>query len=95
MDPEHFDPSDLREWRRMRAWHRKQLGWKQRQIAVALGVRERPLNRSDEALPPSAEAAGGHLNLIDPEQTTLPVVKVHTRSKLTFRSPLLAMPSLT
>ena len=50
-----------------------------------------PLNRSDEALPPSAEAAGGHLNLIDPEQTTLPVVKVHTRSKLTFRSPLLAM----
>src|SRR5271157_5841422 len=45
MDPEHFDPSDLREWRRMRAWHRKQLGWKQRQIAVALGVREVTVKR--------------------------------------------------
>ncbi|MGA9925699.1 MAG: IS630 family transposase [Isosphaeraceae bacterium] len=45
MDPEHFDPSDLREWRRMRAWHLKQLGWKQRQIAVALGVREGTVSR--------------------------------------------------
>ena len=29
----------------MRAWHRKQLGWKQRQIAVALGVREVTVKR--------------------------------------------------
>jgi transposase len=45
MDPEHFDPADLREWRRMRAWHLEQLGWKQRQIAVALGVREGTVSR--------------------------------------------------
>ena len=29
----------------MRAWHLKQLGWKQRQIAVALGVREGTVSR--------------------------------------------------
>jgi transposase len=45
MDHEHFDPDDLREWRRMRAWHLKQLGWKQQQIAVALGVREGTVSR--------------------------------------------------
>jgi len=50
MDPEHFDPTDLQEWRRMRAWHLKQLGWKQRQIVVALGVREGTVSRwSDRA----------------------------------------------
>jgi transposase len=45
MDLEHLDLVDLREWRRMRAWHLKQLGWKQRQIAVALGVREGTVSR--------------------------------------------------
>ncbi len=45
MDLEHLDPADWREWRRMRAWHLKQLGWKQRQIAVALGVREGTVSR--------------------------------------------------
>jgi hypothetical protein len=34
MDLEHLDPTDWREWRRMRAWRLKQLGWKQRDIAV-------------------------------------------------------------
>ena len=29
----------------MRAWHLKQLSWKQRQIAVALGVREGTVSR--------------------------------------------------
>jgi transposase len=38
MDLEHLDPTDWREWRRMRAWRLKQLGWKQRDIAAALGV---------------------------------------------------------
>src|SRR3954469_11338933 len=38
MDLEHLDPTDWREWRRMRAWRLKQLGWKQRDIAVALDV---------------------------------------------------------
>lgn len=30
----------LREWRRLRAWTLKQAGWKQRDIAIALGVSE-------------------------------------------------------
>src|SRR5512135_472865 len=40
MDLEHHDPTDWREWRRMRAWRLrlKQLGWKQRDIATALDV---------------------------------------------------------
>src|SRR5512144_181049 len=33
-------PHDWREWRRMRALELKQLGWKQRDIAAALGVTE-------------------------------------------------------
>jgi transposase len=45
MDSEHPDPDDWREWRRMQAWHLKQLGWKQRHIAVALGVTEGALSR--------------------------------------------------
>src|SRR5215470_7510549 len=32
--------SDLREWRRFRAWELAQQGWKQRDIATALGVTE-------------------------------------------------------
>ena len=32
--------SDLREWRRFRAWELAQQGWKQRSIATALGVTE-------------------------------------------------------
>src|SRR3990172_3983896 len=32
--------SDLREWRRFRAWDLAQQGWKQRAIATALGVTE-------------------------------------------------------
>src|SRR5262249_17889527 len=38
MDNVLFKLSDSREWRRMQAWHLKQLGWKQRDIATALGV---------------------------------------------------------
>jgi transposase len=40
MASEQFDPQDWREWRRMQAWRLKQLGWKQRDIAVALDVTE-------------------------------------------------------
>jgi transposase len=40
MDTEPFDPFDCREWRRMQAWRLKQLGWKQRDIAVALSASE-------------------------------------------------------
>ena len=45
MDSERPDPEDWREWRRMQAWRLKQLGWKQRQIAVALGVTEGAVSR--------------------------------------------------
>ena len=45
MDSEHPDPEDWREWRRTQAWRLKQLGWKQRLIAVALGVTEGAVSR--------------------------------------------------
>jgi transposase len=32
--------TDWREWRRLRAWELKQQGWRQRDIATALGVTE-------------------------------------------------------
>src|SRR5919202_5686791 len=32
--------TDWREWRRLRAWQLKQQGWRQRDIAAALGVTE-------------------------------------------------------
>src|SRR5512147_1347752 len=40
MDSPDSAPHDWREWRRMRALELKQLGWKQRAIAAALGVTE-------------------------------------------------------
>src|SRR5512147_1224064 len=40
MDPPYPVPHDWREWRRMRALELKQLGWRQRDIATALGVTE-------------------------------------------------------
>jgi hypothetical protein len=40
MDPPYPAPHDWREWRRMRALELKQLGWKRRDIAAALGVTE-------------------------------------------------------
>lgn len=33
-----YKPQDWREWRRIRAWELKQLGWPQKAIAIALGV---------------------------------------------------------
>src|SRR5215813_7247320 len=38
-------PGDWREWRRLRAFHLKQRGWYQRDIAEALGVREEAVSR--------------------------------------------------
>src|SRR5215469_9516077 len=40
MDNVLFKVSDSLEWRRMQAWHLKQRGWKQRDIATALAVSE-------------------------------------------------------
>jgi transposase len=40
MDPPYPAPHDWREWRRLRALELKRLGWRQRDIAAALGVTE-------------------------------------------------------
>jgi transposase len=45
MDNPLFQVSNSLEWRRMQAWHLKQLGWKQRDIATALGVSEGAVSR--------------------------------------------------
>src|SRR5665213_3289162 len=45
MEPGSFEPTDWREWRRMRAWSLSQAGWSQGQIAVALGVRQGTVSR--------------------------------------------------
>jgi transposase len=45
MEPGRFEPTDWREWRRLRAFELKQAGWKQRQIAVALGVSDAAVSR--------------------------------------------------
>jgi transposase len=45
MNTEPFDPFDPREWRRMQAWHLDQLGWQQRDIAVALSASEGAVSR--------------------------------------------------
>lgn len=45
MNTEPFDPFDSGEWRRMQAWRLKRLGWKQRDIAVALSASETAVSR--------------------------------------------------
>jgi transposase len=45
MDPTSVEPHDWKEWRRRRALHLKQQGWKQRDIAAALGVTEGAVSR--------------------------------------------------
>ncbi|GLV54053.1 hypothetical protein KDH_24840 [Dictyobacter sp. S3.2.2.5] len=40
MSKKEQHPSDWREWRRLRAWHLYKQGWRQKDIAVALGVTE-------------------------------------------------------
>src|SRR5262245_50274908 len=54
MDNEPFNASDTREWRRMQAWRLKQLGWQQRDIAVARGAPEGAVSPW-----PAAGRAGG------------------------------------
>jgi transposase len=45
MEPGRFEPTDWREWRRLRAWHLNQAGWNQRQIAMALDAGEGTVSR--------------------------------------------------
>jgi integrase len=61
MDNEPFNASDTREWRRMQAWRLKQLGWKQRDIAGALGASEGAVSQwlaAAQAIRDSIEQAG-------------------------------------
>src|SRR5512143_2117772 len=74
MDFEHPDPEDWREWRRVQAWRLKQLGRKQRDIAVALGVTEgavsRWVARARDAGPAAllAPPGPGHHTKLGPDQ---------------------------
>jgi transposase len=77
MDAEPISGVDCREWRRMQAWRLKQLGWKQRDIAVALGASESAVSQwvaiaraggADELL---ARPAPGRPTKADPAQLRL------------------------
>ena len=77
MNFEHLDASDWREWRRMRAWRLKQLGWKQRDIAAALGVSRAAVSqwlaqaRSDGPAALRSRPAPGHPAKLEPAQLRL------------------------
>jgi transposase len=77
MDIEHLDPTDWREWRRMRAWRLKQLGWKQRDIAAALDVSEAAVSqwlakaRDDGPAALLSRPSPGHPPKLEPAQVRL------------------------
>jgi transposase len=77
MDLEHLDPTDWREWRRMRAWRLKQLGWKQRDIAVALDVSAAAVSqwlakaRDDGPAALLSRPSPGHPAKLEPAQVRL------------------------
>src|SRR5271166_2722252 len=77
MEPGRFEPTDWREWRRMRAWLLIQAGWNQRQIAVVLGVREGTVSRwlararRDGPRALLAHPVPGRPPKLEPEQTRL------------------------
>src|SRR5215213_9030200 len=77
MDAEPIRGVDCREWRRMQAWRLKRGGWKQRDIAVALGASESAVSQwvtaaraggSDDLL---ARPAPGRPAKVDPAQLRL------------------------
>jgi transposase len=77
METEPFDPWNCPEWRRMQAWHLKQLGWKQRDIATALSASEGAVSRwlararaaGSDAL--RSRPIPGHPAKLNPEQLRL------------------------
>ena len=77
MASEQFDPQDWREWRRMQAWRLKQLGGKQRDIAVALDVTEGAVSqgmataRSEGPAALLARPRPGHPPKLGPDQWRL------------------------
>src|SRR5438045_3876361 len=78
MDAEPIRGVDCREWRRMQAWRLKQLGWKQRDIAVALGASESAVSqwvsaaRTGGSADLLARPAPGRPTKADPAQLRLP-----------------------
>jgi transposase len=77
MEASDFEPHDWREWRRLRVLQLKQLGWRQREIASALGASEVSVSRwlararheGPEAL--LARPAPGPSPKLSPQQTRL------------------------
>jgi transposase len=77
MEASDFIPDDWREWRRLRALHLKQQGWRQCDIAAALGVTEEAVSRwlararagGPEAL--RTRSAPGHPPKLTPTQKRL------------------------
>jgi len=77
MEIEPFDPWNGREWRRMQAWRLKQLGWTQRDIAIALAVSESAVSQWLAAARAGGTAAlrsrpiPGHPAQLTPDQLRL------------------------
>jgi transposase len=92
MDTEPFDPFDPREWRRMQAWRLSQLGWRQRDIAVALSASKGAVSqwlatartRGPEALG-SRAASGRPARLTDEQRRLLPDFLWHGAEAYGFR----------
>jgi transposase len=92
MSPQPFSASDTRAWRRMQAWHLKQLGWKQRDIAVALSASEGAVSqwlaaaRAGGAKALRSRPASGHPTKLTPQQRRLvPDVLWHGPEAYGFR----------
>lgn len=74
-------PTDWREWRRLRAWDLSEQGWKQKDIALALGVSEgavsqwvkRARSGGREALY-SQPRAGGQTRLTPEQREQIPAL---------------------
>lgn len=77
MDVEKFDRVDWREWIRIRAWDLVQSGWRQRDIALALGVTEGAVSRwiskahNEGPVALLSRAHCGHPAKLEPEQLRL------------------------
>ena len=60
---QRLEPSDWREGRRLRAWALHQQGWKQKDIAVALGVSPGAVSGANAVVMVAWNACGGTLRL--------------------------------
>src|SRR5579883_1836287 len=90
---------DLREWRRFRAWELAQHGWKQRDIATALGVTEGAvsqwLKRAREGGTESLRrriAPGPPHRLTEPQRAELPALLAKGAEACGFRGNVWTAP---